>query len=72
MGTSFGTCLCAVDPLNRAIAVHAFEGLLRIIPITEEGTFDEMFTVSLDRGHLIDFCFLYTNVFPTLCLLHDD
>ena len=66
VGQASGTCLCAVDPYYRFIAINAFDGLLRLIPINEAGAFDEMFTVPIDPGTLIDMCFLYCRTVPTL------
>ena len=72
IGKSIPMCLSAVDPLNRVIIAHAFTRLLKVIPINENGTFEEMFTVSLDGGTVQSLCFLYSSEYPTFCVLYKD
>ncbi|EEB08308.1 damaged DNA binding protein Ddb1 [Schizosaccharomyces japonicus yFS275] len=72
-----------IDPSNRVICSHAFQGLLTFIPITQRITkkrqkdvpsqsVQDNFTVRIMELDVLDIVFLYTSKTPTLAVLYKD
>ena len=60
----------AVDPQCRVIALHFYDGLLKIIPIDGRGNLKEAFDVRMEELTLHDFDFLDGCSKPTLAILY--
>lgn len=60
----------AVDPQCRAIALHFYDGLLKLIPIDGRGHLKEAFDVRVEELNLHDFTFLVGCARPTLAVLY--
>lgn len=60
----------AVDPQCRAIALHFYDGLLKLIPIDGRGHLKEAFDVRVEELNLHDFTFLDGCARPTLAVLY--
>lgn len=65
-----------VEPQNRMIGMHLYDGHLKILPIQPNGAFSEAFDLRLpDVTRLIDLKFLdttNTNGKPLICMLFED
>jgi DNA damage-binding protein 1 len=70
-----GQQLLAVDPLNRAIALHFYEGIVSVLPVDPRtGAVSSPFEVRLDELDVFDLVFLHTpaDAAPQLALLYED
>ncbi|EGG23107.1 UV-damaged DNA binding protein1 [Cavenderia fasciculata] len=64
--------LAIIDPDSKVLALHLYEGLLKIIPI-EKGTLKTAYNVRLQELQVIDIVFIApTNNQPTLAVLSKD
>eukprot|EP00727_Mastigamoeba_balamuthi_P002002 m51a1_g118 putative dna damage-binding protein 1a (1114) ;mRNA; f:362128-365815 len=63
-----------VDPDGRMIALHMYEGFLKIIPISAEGALLEAFNVRLEEIKVVDVQFLHgcSAGRPTIAVLYSD
>ena len=63
----------ALDPSTRMVAMHLYDGHLKILPMPASGGFAESFDVRLPNvTRLLDMGFLHGASRPTLVLLHED
>ncbi|KAF2077319.1 hypothetical protein CYY_001385 [Polysphondylium violaceum] len=64
-----------IDPNGRIIALHLYEGLLKLIPI-EKGQASpiqkDAFNIRLEELQVLDICFLYLTSKPTIAVLYKD
>jgi len=63
-----------IDPNARIIALHLYEGLLKLIPI-EKGPSPiqkDAFNIRLEELQVLDICFLYLTSKPTIAVLYKD
>ena len=74
-----------LDPLNRFIGIHAYNGLFRIVPLPQASTkrrkasaaddeldLDRSYNIRLPDYNVHALQLLNINDTPTLCILHDD
>eukprot|EP00945_MAST-04E_sp_MAST-4E-sp1_P008624 g8624.t1 len=61
-----------VDPKSGLIALHLYDGLLKIVPMDASGKFTEAFNVRLEELQVIDMVFLNNAAEPTICILYED
>ncbi|KAI8467206.1 MAG: mono-functional DNA-alkylating methyl methanesulfonate N-term-domain-containing protein [Monoraphidium minutum] len=62
-----------LDPECRAVGLHLYDGLLKVVPIDERGSLgSEMFNVRLEELGVIDMAFLAGCATPTVALLYED
>ncbi len=63
-----------LDPDCRAIGLHLYDGLLKIIPVDSQSGLlgSEMFNVRLEELNVIDMCFLAGCGVPTVAVLYED
>ena len=66
--------LGAADPLGRMVALHLYEGALKIVPFTAAGRVQEPFSVRLEEANVLDLCFLHGHNAgkPTIAVLYAD
>lgn len=64
----------AIDPSNRVIAIHGYDGLLRVVSLDEAGGVSKHFKVRLDELSLLDMRFskALSPLGPLLVVLHHD
>ncbi|SPQ98347.1 DNA damage-binding protein 1 [Plasmodiophora brassicae] len=59
-----------VDPTCRVLAMHAYDGLLKVVPLSEGGTrFGTAFNMRLDELQLVAMCFLHVDPKDPITLL---
>jgi len=64
---------CSADPKARAIALHAFVGLITIVPLdSRTGAAKDPFSVNVEELEVLDICLLYAGSRLCLALLHED
>ncbi|KAL4855081.1 DNA damage-binding protein 1 [Chlorella vulgaris] len=61
-----------VDPQQRLIGLHIYDGLLKVIPMDERGGLQEAFNVRLDELKVVDLAFLEGCAAPTVAVLFED
>ncbi len=61
-----------VDPKCRMVALHIYEGVLKIIPVDPKGQVRDSFNVFLEEPCIIDVKFLYGCSKPTIAILYED
>ncbi len=64
--------LGVVDPQCRMVALHIYEGALKIIPVDPKGQVRDSFNVFLEEHYVVDFKFLYGCSKPTVAILYED
>ena len=64
--------LTAVDPGSRALALHLYDGFVKIAPIGEHGELREAFSQRIEEMNIVDMRFLYGCERPTLAVLYAD
>lgn len=64
--------LCMIDPKSRAIAMHLYDGLIKIIPLGDRGRLLDAFNARIDELSVIGLCFLEGTDRPTLAVLYED
>ena len=63
----------AIDPATRMIAMHLYDGHIKILPMPATGGFSDAFDVRLlNVTRLMDMGFLHGAQRPTLVILHED
>jgi len=63
----------AIDPSTRMVAMHLYDGHLKILPMPATGGFADAFDVRLPNvTRLLDMGFLHAATRPTLVILHED
>lgn len=69
-----GAPLGAADPYGRMVALHLYEGALKVVPVSAQGRVGEPFSVRLEEANVLDVCFLHTGGGgkPTLAVLYAD
>jgi DNA damage-binding protein 1 len=63
--------LAIVAPNAKIIAIHVYDGLLKIIPVGKTAS-DRPFNVKLEELSILDMVFLHGMSSPTICLLYTD
>jgi len=62
-----------IDPASRMVAMHLYDGHLKILPMPSTGGFSDAFDVRLPNvTRLLDMGFLHGASRPTLVILHED
>ncbi len=61
-----------IDPDNRMIGLHLYDGLFKIIPIDAGGKLSDAFNVRLEELNVITIKFLYGCDKPTIAILYQD
>jgi DNA damage-binding protein 1 len=61
-----------VDPENRLIGMHLYDGMFKAIPIDEKGQLHEAFNIRIEELTVIDIKFLYGTAQPTIVVLYED
>ncbi len=64
--------LGVVDPQCRMVALHIYEGALKIIPVDPKGQVRDSFNLFLEEPCVIDLKFLYGCSKPTIAILYED
>lgn len=64
--------LAVVDPDCRMIALHLYDGLLKVIPVDGEGQLLDAFNIRLEELMVKDIKFLYGCARPTFAILYED
>ena len=64
--------LTAVDPGSRALALHLYDGFVKIAPIGNRGELREAFSQRIEEMNIVDMRFLYGCERPTLAVLYAD
>eukprot|EP00042_Codosiga_hollandica_P058516 m.883598 g.883598 ORF g.883598 m.883598 type:complete len:1092 (+) comp59884_c0_seq2:68-3343(+) len=60
--------LLAIDPNGRCIAIYAYEGLLKLIPVDSKGRLQEAFDVPLQEFEITSLAFLHGMDMPTVAI----
>lgn len=61
-----------IDPSCSIIGLHLYDGHFKVIPVHEDGKFDQAFNIRLDELKVIDIKFLNCVEAPTIALLFED
>ena len=61
-----------VDEAGRAIGLQLYDGLFKVIPAEEKGSFKEAFNIRLEELQVIDIQFLHGTPKPTIAVLYKD
>eukprot|EP00033_Pygsuia_biforma_P001101 GCRY01001253.1.p1 GENE.GCRY01001253.1~~GCRY01001253.1.p1 ORF type:complete len:1121 (+),score=337.54 GCRY01001253.1:198-3560(+) len=65
--------MAMVDPLNRLIGLHLYDGMLKIVALKPNGEFDkEFFNLRVDEFNVLDMVFLDEIDAPTVAILYQD
>jgi len=63
--------LAAVDPMCQMMAMHLYDGLLKVVPMKGSGL-EEAFNLRLEELSVKDIQFLYNTTKPTVVVIHED
>ena len=61
-----------MDPLNRMIGLHLYEGHFKVIPMDAKGQLKEAFNIRLEELEVLDIKFLSGFSKPTIAVLYQD
>ena len=61
-----------IDPSCSMIGLHLYDGHFKVIPVHEDGKFDQAFNIRLDELKVIDIKFLNCTETPTIAVLFED
>uniref|UniRef100_A0A7S3QK85 DNA damage-binding protein 1 n=1 Tax=Dunaliella tertiolecta TaxID=3047 RepID=A0A7S3QK85_DUNTE len=64
--------LVDVDPAQRVIGLHLYDGLLKIVPMMEDGKMKQAFSCRMEELSIIDIAFLAGCAEPTVAVLYRD
>jgi len=64
--------LTAIDPTNRVLVMHLYDGFIKVIPIGAKGEMNEAYSLRVEEMNIVDMKFLYGCERPTLALLYSD
>ncbi|GAX83262.1 hypothetical protein CEUSTIGMA_g10688.t1 [Chlamydomonas eustigma] len=64
--------LAALDPEGRAIAMHLYCGLIKVIPLGDRGRLLDAFNARIEELNIIDMIFLTGQERPTIAVLYED
>eukprot|EP00003_Mantamonas_plastica_P022436 TRINITY_DN380_c1_g1_i2.p1 TRINITY_DN380_c1_g1~~TRINITY_DN380_c1_g1_i2.p1 ORF type:complete len:1241 (+),score=459.79 TRINITY_DN380_c1_g1_i2:225-3725(+) len=64
--------LGAIDPQNRLIGMHLYDGMLKVVPMDDTGALQEAFNLRLEETDVVDIAFLDGCKTPTLLVLYQD
>jgi DNA damage-binding protein 1 len=66
-----GPILC-IDPGARAIGLHIYDSLFKIVPVLPGGAVGEAFNLRLNEQRVLDIVFLHNTEVPTVGVLYED
>ena len=64
--------LTIIDPQTRAVGMHIYDGVFKVIPINETQQFMEAFNTRLEDPNVLDIVFMHGTTLPTIAVLFED